>query len=243
MRLRLVRSSLKIQVRHYDAGFHSFFGAAASATRMQNERGYAMSWSGRWRRLAWEISADHYAHLQPAQSRPVPAATDIWRCSISRRVAGEDWQLLLQQRRGSVWQSGRERPELSRRLRISHGRGSREAGHMTLRLEGHRAGRGGRRETGALVSAIWRHTSGSIRHAAHLTRFATPSALTRIYEYEQELPGAVSIRSLSGNGWRLYLLTGVAWRGFRTAVRHRIEVAADRRNFKQEIGLQIDWGS
>ena len=238
LRLRTDRCNIRGQMRHYDAGFHSFFGAAAAATGMQNERGYAVALSGRWRGSKWELSADHHANLQPTSRLPAKMPTDRWTLSVQSRLAGGVWQILLRERRSRLWRGGREQGDSSRKIRVSQRRGGRRLKRWNFRLEAHR----GQSESGLLGAVLWRHQRGSLRHILHFSRFATASQV-RLYEYEYDLPGAVSIRSLAGNGWRLYVLTGVARQRLRVAVRYRIQTETNRRNFRQEFGLQIDWNA
>jgi hypothetical protein len=72
----------------------------------------------------------------------------------------------------------------------------------------------------------------------HVSRFRTDSWWTRIYEYEVDLPGAVSIRPLYGTGWRGYVLVEIAYRGWRLSSRYRIQRDQRLRHYG---GVQIDW--
>ena len=72
----------------------------------------------------------------------------------------------------------------------------------------------------------------------HVSRFRTDSYWTRIYEYEVDLPGAVSIRPLYGTGWRGYALVAVAYRGWRLSSRYRIQHDQRLRHYG---GVQVDW--
>ena len=65
-----------------------------------------------------------------------------------------------------------------------------------------------------MVSAVWLWASrGGERGPLgqtnlQFTLFRIPSWYSRIYEYESTLPGAVSIRPLSGTGWRVNAALG-----------------------------------
>ncbi len=89
--------------------------------------------------------------------------------------------------------------ERSRRGRVEwRGRiGERQA---ALRLEGRFVGGVGGTEMGGLGSMRFRDLWRSVRYVLHLSRFLTDSYAARIYEYEYDLPGAVSIRPLYGQG-------------------------------------------
>ena len=72
----------------------------------------------------------------------------------------------------------------------------------------------------------------------HASRFRTDSWWTRIYEYEVDLPGAVSIRPLYGTGWRGYALVSVTWRGWVLSGRYRMQQDQRIRHYG---GVQMDW--
>ena len=72
----------------------------------------------------------------------------------------------------------------------------------------------------------------------HLSRFRTESYATRIYEYEVDFPGAVSIRLLYGSGWRGYALVAVGWRGWVLSGRYQLQ---RDRQIRRYGGVQVDW--
>jgi hypothetical protein len=69
----------------------------------------------------------------------------------------------------------------------------------------------------------------------HGSLFAVDSYASRLYEYD--LPGAVSIRPLYGDGWRLYMLISRRWRGIEIALRYRLQRAGDTRHY---AGVLVD---
>jgi len=110
-----------------------------------------------------------------------------------------------------------------------------------LRLSADRAGwrwRGeiqrSRGEWGALGSARYRRRWLVL----HVSRFRTDSYATRIYEYEADLPGTVSIRPLYGSGWRGYAQVSCRWQRWTLSGRYRLQW--DRR-IRRYGGVQFDW--
>ena len=81
------------------------------------------------------------------------------------------------------------------------------------------------------------------QYVLHLSRFFTQSYDARIYEYERDLPGSVSIRPLYGNGWRgVAMVQGELGRGFSMALRCRHQRAGGERRRRDTLtGLQIDY--
>ena len=72
----------------------------------------------------------------------------------------------------------------------------------------------------------------------HISRFRTDSYATRIYEYEADLPGTVTIRPLYGSGWRGYAQVSCRWQGWTLSGRYRLQW--DRR-IRRYGGVQLDW--
>ena len=108
---------------------------------------------------------------------------------------------------------------------------------LRLRLEGRvlNDGRGG--ETGGLAALLWKGRWRLVHLVLHFTRFLTDSYYTRIYEYEYDLPGAVSIRPLYGDGWRCYALAGVKLGAWEFSGRYRYQRDVKVRHYG---GLQMD---
>ena len=75
----------------------------------------------------------------------------------------------------------------------------------------------------------WQVTRGSV--VAHGSYFATDSYASRLYEYEYDLPGSVSIRPLYGRGWRFYALVALGWRAGEVALRYRLERTQRTRHY------------
>lgn len=78
-----------------------------------------------------------------------------------------------------------------------------------------------------------------------MSRFFTLSYDARIYEYERDFPGSVSIRALYGDGWRgVAMVRGELRHDIFLALRCRHQrVAGERRRPDTLTGLQIDYES
>ena len=63
--------------------------------------------------------------------------------------------------------------------------------------------------------------------------------MTRIYEYEQSLPGSVSLPPLYGDGWRIYALLRPHLGATRLALRYRRE-GREGQSPRHRVGVQID---
>ena len=203
LRLRYGGLRLRTLGRSYAPGFHSFFGAAPGTSSMQNERGGVAEVSGR----NWRGYVDVYRRPARSYFIPVPAMYATWGGELREttrplgdaRAVGKD----ACGRTGADERLGQDR---SHKWRLD----LREQGRWRWRGELVRWHRAGRAAWGLL---------GSVRFKVrwltlHASRFRTDSWWTRIYEYEVDLPGAVSIRPLYGTGWRGYALVSVAWRGW-----------------------------
>ena len=90
------------------------------------------------------------------------------------------------------------------------------------------------------MSVRGRRQGHRVSAVLHLTRFLTPSYATRVYEFEYDLPGAVSIRSLYGDGWRAYMLLGWRWRALCITGRYRLQQLDRAGGALHYGGLQID---
>ena len=78
-----------------------------------------------------------------------------------------------------------------------------------------------------------------MRCSGHLSRFRVDSWDARIYEFEYDLPGAVSVRALNGKGWRAYGLLEFGKAPVAASFRYRFE----RRRGREDghlAGFQLD---
>ncbi len=241
-RIRLGKLRLKGLVRYYAPGFHSFYGGSASAAGMQNERGYLLALEGRWRRQKWRFLVDQFAPVQPAYASPVLGVTEVWSLGTEHPLAPR-WhaQLLYQDRKGPRWRDGASHSERSRRGRVGITYRAGPRARVGFRLEGRclrDTGRGS--EIGGMTSLLWQGKWGVARYTFHLSRFSTASYRTRIYEFEYDLPGTVSIRPLYGDGWRFYLLAGFRWRPVEVGGRYRYQRRLGGEKPLHYFGLQVD---
>ena len=224
--LRVLRKRLRWLVRYYAPGLHSFFGGAPGASGMQNELGLTADLAGR----GWRLYAERYRRPQRSYFIPVAATYTRWGAEWQRRLADRvsvrgQWQ----ERWWPRWRDGRLHIENYRKGRLDLDRNA-----WRWRVEAQRLVGNGQVEWGWLGSA--RLKVGWL--SLHLSGFRTDSYSTRVYEYEVDLPGAVSIRPLFGSGWRGYLLASVNWRGWTVSGRYRLQ---QRRQIKQYGGVQVDW--
>ena len=81
----------------------------------------------------------------------------------------------------------------------------------------------------------WRHRRLQIEGL--VTLFDTGGYAARIYEYEPELPQAISIRPLYGRGLRLVGVLRATLGPVRVSLRWRLE---NRTGLRHAVGLQID---
>ena len=219
--LRLGRWGLGATWRRYDPDFPAFFGGALGRSDLRDEEGLLLCADGRWHRWQARLWADRWQSVQPGR-RPLA------------RVRG--WRLVrpLPQRL-RLELAGQQEPGLGRRDRLSLTWNPHAELELAARAEEHRLqGKGAPVEEGRLLS--WRAT-GNWQHlewTCHLSRFHTPSYASRIYEYEYDLPGALSIPPLYGKGWRWYLLAAYPWRALRLSGRYRYQQG------KRQVGLQLD---
>ncbi len=227
VRLGLNQVRLSALLRHYAPGFHSFYGGAASSVGMRNEQGFQLTLVGRRSIWQWRLYLDQYRRPQPVYFSPLPQVSEVWGLELGRRLR-LDWRLraVYQQR---LRPSSQER---GRRARIELEQGTR----LRLRLEG-RWWKDREEEWGSMASLRWKDKWESWSCVFHFSRFRTPSYGTRIYEFEYDLPGAVSIRPLYGSGWRFYSLVGVKWGGFQFSGRYRLQRDPEVRHY---AGLQFD---
>jgi len=204
---------------------------------MQNERG----WGGVLEGRGWQVFADRYRRPRRTYFYPMPAVISARGASLGRRLTRLlRVRALVQEDRRPRWADGVSLVSRSRRLRLDLERG-RDTGllaRLRLRLEGKRLdGEPGGAEYGGLAGLLWKSRWRSWCSVFHLTGFRTASYSTRVYEYEYDLPGAVSIRPHYGSGWRLYALAGVRWGALEIGGRYRLQRDGETRHY---VGIQVD---
>ncbi len=214
---------LRLMGRYYPPTFHSFWGAAPGAGSMQNEVGGVAVVEGR----QWRLYGDFYQRPQRSYLLPVAAEYATWGGHWRWRIRGWQGRLLWQERSRPRWQLERLWQDRTRRGRFDVERGRWSLQGQQLRLWRS----GGGREWGRALTLRGRWQQPWGRLVAHGSLFATDSHASRLYEYEYDLPGAVSIRPLYGRGWRCYVLATLRWRAGEMALRYRLERAGAIRHF------------
>ena len=99
-------------------------------------------------------------------------------------------------------------------------------------------------QAGVNFSVRWSRHREKRHLVLHLSRFQTESYDVRIYEYERDFAGSVSIRPLYGDGWRGYAMIRLEMgRGVAVAVRcrHQRVGVSERRRGDTLTGLQIGY--
>lgn len=237
VRVKLGRTRLRGVARWYDPGFVSFFGGAPSRAGMENERGLFVALE----RRGWQVFADRYRRPERTYYYPLPATVSAWGASAKwRPVRRLEARMLFREDRRPYWREEQSVKERSRRLRaeLEWGRGKGRLARLRLRLEGRHLGRSpGEDEGGGVLGMLWKGQGKRGYCVVHFTGFSTESYFSRLYEYEYDLPGAVSIRPLYGRGWRGYALVGV--KGKRLEISGRYRLQRDQRT-RQYGGVQVD---
>ena len=72
------------------------------------------------------------------------------------------------------------------------------------------------------------------------TRYRTGGYAARIYEYERDLPGSVSIRPLYGDGWRVCALGGLRLDGPLGPLWIWLRGRLQARPLKRQAGVQVE---
>jgi hypothetical protein len=221
--------------RRYPPGWWSPLAGSASSSGMSNESGALLEARG----TGWRAYLDQVRRPQPTYTVPLALSTSTWGLELEERLR-QGWlgRAAFQQKRTSRWSEGRLRGVRSRRARLETEWGRDRT--WRLRLEARHVAVGEGDRMGLLLSARWRHQGRRLRCTAHGTRFLIPTYDTRIYEYEYEVPGAVTIRGLYGDGWRAYGLLGLRAGPLEAYLRVRCE-DADRRPARREAALQLDF--
>jgi hypothetical protein len=231
MKKRWQRARMRLMGRYYPSSFHSFFGAAPGAGSMQNERGVTVVLDGK--AGAWQVYLDAYRRPQRTFFLPVAAGYGRWGGHWHWRLKRWQGRFLWQGRSRPRWSAGRLWQDRTRRGRLDIERGIWVIQGQSLRLW--KAGGGD--EWGGVLALRGRWQQPWGHFVLHGSLFAVDSYASRLYEYEYDLPGAVSIRPLYGDGWRLYMLIARRWRGIEIALRYRLQRAGDTRHY---AGVLVD---
>ena len=265
VRTKLGRARVAGSWRSFSPGFHSPFGGQPSG-RGTNESGILVVAEGRSSLGRWRGYSNQLRRSQPTYSNPLSTTREEWGADITR-AAGSAVRITFagQRRRVTRWsrdvgpfleRSSRGRMQMQLAIKSS-GR-SWLRGNARVRLETRRVRSTdgddgpcptpgecppGRDDRGLLLSASWRSSASTVRHTLHVSRFVTDAYAARIYEFEHDVPGTVSVRPLSGNGWRAYGL--VRWRRKQTELTLRYRLQIDRRTgrINQLASMQLDISS
>ncbi|MFC1525766.1 hypothetical protein ACFL6X_03025 [Candidatus Latescibacterota bacterium] len=225
---------IAVQGRRYPPGWWSPLGGSATASGMDNETGVQLEAKG----SRWRAYIDQVRRPQPTYHQPLSRPSCAWGLELERSLTST-WttRAAFQVKRDSDWSQGVLGRERSTRVRLEADRGRRQG--VRLRAEARRVSSGSDGQIGLLLSSRWRGQAGILRWGLHGTRFSIPSYASRIYEYEQEVPGAVSIRALYGDGWRVYGMVSVCTGAAELHLRYRYEDVTGRAA-KAELALQLD---
>ncbi len=222
-------AGLRVDVlgRCYTAGFFSPLGAAASGAEMNNERGLTLqARAGR----RWRFWADLMQRPVPRWRQPLPTHRRAAGVRGTTRIGRWQCRADLQQRVNSAWIGAAAGDETTIRARLQ---GVRSQGRLRLTLSAdgvgyrrdlRRASAPGRR--GVSGSAAIRWQPARLQVNGLLSLFHTDGYATRVYQYEPQLPGAVSIRPLYGKGLRLVAVCSTRLGCLQVGVRWRLQAAA-----------------
>ena len=213
------------------AGFFSPFGASVLGGG-SGQRGVTARVRGR----GWRLWLDETRRTAARWTEPVPGGSSglglSWRRRPVRRL---EVTVDAQRRRSSGWSHGSQVFPVTERARL-RGRWSPGDLRLEARLAGVRSG--GRR--GAALGLGGRRRTPRGEWSVQATRYRTGGYAARIYEYEQDLPGSVSIRPLYGDGWRVCALAGVRLDGPLGPLRIWLRGRLQARPLRRQAGFQIE---
>ena len=242
LRLSARRLTAGVLLRAYDPGYHAFFGGAPGAGGMKNERGILVMIAHRGTGL--RFYGDRYRRPQRTYFYPMASEHTLFGAELSlarplkslrsrgpqglrpalARLAAWNPKLSLRQRLKPVWKQGEATTAKSRKVRFDLQRkGDGRLQMLRLRLESGRVRTGAQSDRASNASVSARLRLGELRCSGHLSRFRIDSWDARIYEFEYDLPGAVSIRALNGEGWRAYGLLELEKAPVAASLRYRFE--------------------
>ena len=242
LRLSGRRLGAGVLLRAYDPGYHAFFGGAPGAGGMKNERGVLAVIAHR--RTGLSIYGDRYRRPERTYFYPKASEHSLygaeWNLVRSlrwlrrrgpeglrpafARLAAWNPKLSLRQRLKPVWKEGAAGTAKSRKFRCDLQRkGNGRLQMIRLRLETGQVRTGPQTARAANASVAVRLRLRGLRCSVHISRFRVDSWDARIYEFEYDLPGAVSIRALNGEGWRAYGLLELGKAPLAASFRYRFE--------------------
>ncbi len=236
--ITVVGMRLDVLGRWYGPGFFAPLGAAASGGAMDNERGL----TAQVRRRGFRLWMDVTARPAPRWRKPLPSWKRGGGVHVQRHSGPWEWSGDLQRRVGSLWLANIPGVESTYRARLQ-GRWSPGEVRLTMRTDGVHY----RRIMATPAGYVQRGVAGSValrwrQHRVQLeglaTLFITDGYGARVYEYEPELPEAISIRPIYGRGTRLVAVMRVSLRSFVISARWRVQVWAT--GMRHTAGLQID---
>ncbi|HJP32547.1 MAG TPA: hypothetical protein QGF95_18540 [Candidatus Latescibacteria bacterium] len=235
----LVAAGTRIDLigRWYDPGYFAPLGAAASGADMADEHGLTVQARAR----GWRLWMDATMRPAPRWRQPLPAWKRGGGVHLTRRSRHGEWTGDLQRRERSLWTGGSPGHESTHRVRLQ-GRWSRDELRLTARVDGvdyrkvmRTAAVTALQGAAGSTALRWRHRRLQIEGL--VTLFDTGGYAARIYEYEPELPQAISIRPLYGRGLRLVGVLRATLGPVRVSLRWRLE---NRTGLRHAVGLQID---
>lgn len=226
------RRYARLLVRYYSAEFRSFFSAVPSASTAQNEVGAALVFGTR----ALRAYADIYRRPQRSYFLPVAATHARWGGDGRWRTDIGRVRVVLRGTRRPAWVDGQVRAEYRMRGYVDIERGKWAVQSQLARWQ-----RGGAPvEWGRALSLRWRVQQRAWRGVMHASTFLSDSFASRLYEYEYDVPGAVTIRPLYGRGERVYALVGRRWGGVHIFVRYRLQRDVRWRHYG---GALVEWAA
>jgi hypothetical protein len=241
VRWRLGKTRLGVSARRFGPGYYSLFGAAFSATGMKNEQGILVTAQSAWGRLTWRAFLDRYGRLATSPTQPLTRVRTIYGIEVKRsrrarlRLAGRFQREVFKRRRGG--EPVNERGYRGRAEAIYAADATQLKGRLEIRRT---KTQGDQTATGRLLSVRLKRRQAWLNGVLHMSRFVIPTYAARIYEFEAEIPGAVSIPPLYGTGWRFYALSNIQWKERQFSLRYRWEKTI-RQTAEHQLCLQIDW--
>ena len=212
-------------------GFFSPFGASVLGGS-SGQRGVTARIRGR----GWRLWLDETRRSAARWTEPVPGGSSglglSWRRRPVRRL---EVTVDAQRRRSSGWSQGSQVFPVTERARV-RGRWSPGGLRLEARLEGVRSG--GLR--GAALGLGSRRRTPRGEWSLQATRYRTGGYAARIYEYERDLPGSVSIRPLYGDGWRVCALGGLRLDGPLGPLWIWLRGRLQARPLKRQAGVQVE---
>ena len=236
----LVAAGLRVNLlgRWYGAGFFAPLGGAASGADMNNEHGMTLQIRGR----GWRSWVDVTQRPSPRVRQPLSTARRAAGVHGETRRGSWQWSADLQQQVSSLWLGDRPGQGTTTRARMQ-GRQSRGLIRLTLRADGVRYRRvshgvptEGLHGLSGSLAVRWRRPR--VRMDGLVSLFHTGGYAARIYEYEPQVPGALSIRPLYGRGVRVVAVCGVHLGHLQVNARWRLYAVAT--GVQHVAALQIE---